>query len=88
MTFKNNLWAVVFFYEIAPFSNHMKQIHLATDEAKYKQYDIQSIHDCDWSNPEAFLDILILTHDHQSLSLAKQRVRGDKGIQSASTLCS
>lgn len=24
MTFKNNLWAVAFIYEIVPFSNHMK----------------------------------------------------------------
>ena len=54
----------MFIYKISPFSNHMKQIHLATDEAEYKQYDIQSIHDCDWSNPEAFLDVLVLTHDH------------------------
>ena len=64
MTFKNNLWAVVFIYEIAPFSDHMKQIHLTTGKTEYKQDDIQSIHDCDWSNPEAFLDVLVLTHDH------------------------
>ena len=88
MTFKNNLWAVVFIYEIAPFSNHMKQVHLATDKTEYKQYDIQSIHDCDWSNPEALLNILIFTHDHQGFSLAQQGIRGDEGIQLASTLCS
>ena len=78
----------MFIYKISPLADHMKQIHLATDEAEYKQYDIQSIHECDWSNPEALLNILILTHDHQRLSLAKQGVRGDKGIQSASALCS
>ena len=78
----------MFIYKISPLADHMKQIHLATDEAEYKQYDIQSIHDCDWSNPEALLNILILTHDHQGFSLAQQGVRGDKGIQSASTLCS
>ena len=88
MTFKNNLWAVVFIYEIAPFSNHMKQIHLATDEAEYKQYDIHSIHDCDRSNPEALLDIPVFPHDHEGFSLAKQGVRCDKGIQFASTFCS
>ena len=88
MTFKNNLWAVIFIYEIAPFSNHMKQIHLATEKTQYSQYNIYHIHDCDWSNPEAFLDILESSHHHQGLSFTKQGVRGDKGIQSASTLCS
>ena len=78
----------MFIYKISPLADHMKQVHLATDEAKHKQYDIQSIHDCDRSNPEALLNILILTHDHQGFSLTKQGVRGDKGIQSASTLCS
>ena len=88
MTFKNNLWAVVFIYEIAPFSNHTKQIHLATQKTQYRQNNVYHIHDLDRSNPEALLDILILTHDHQRLSLTKQGVRGDEGIQSASTLCS
>ena len=78
----------MFIYKISPLADHMKQIYLATDEAKYKQYDIQSIHDCDWSNQEAFLDVFVLTHDHEGFSLAKQGVRGDKGIQFASALCS
>ena len=53
-----------------------------------RQQKAGGIHDCDWSNPEAFLDVFVLTHDHQGFSLTKQGVRGDKGIQSASTLCS
>ena len=76
----------MFIYNISPLADHMKQIYLATDEAKYKQYDIQSIHDCDWSNPEALLDILEPSHHHQRFFLTKQGVRSDKGIQLASTL--
>ena len=64
MTFKNNLWAVVFIYEIAPFSNHMKQIRLPTHKTQYRQDNVYRIHDLDRSNPEAFLDVLVLTHDH------------------------
>ena len=88
MTFKNNLWAVVLIYEIAPFSNHMKQIRLPTHKTQYRQDNVYRIHDCDRSNPEALLNILILTHDHEGFSLTKQGVRGDKGIQFASALCS
>ena len=88
MTFKNNLWAVVFIYEIAPFSNHMKQIHLTAHKTQHRQDNVYRIHDLDRSNPEAFLDILESSHHHQGFSLAKQGVWGDKGIQSASTLCS
>ena len=88
MTFKNNLWAVVFIYEISPFSNHMKQIHLTAYKTHKRQHKPRDICDCDWSNPEAFLDVYVLTHDHQGFSLAQQGIRGDKGIQSASTLCS
>ena len=61
----------MFIYIFVPFSDQMKQIHLASDKAEHKQYDIQSIHDCDWSNPEAFLDVFVLTHDHQGFSLAQ-----------------
>ena len=78
----------MFIYKISPFSNHMKQIHLATQKTQYSQYNIYHIHDCDWSNPEAFLDVFVPTHDHQGFSLAQQGIRGDKGIQSASALCS
>ena len=78
----------MFIYKISPLADHMKQIHLATDEAEYKQYDIQSIHDLDLSNPEALLDIPIFPHDHEGFFLTKQSVRGDKGIQFASALCS
>ena len=76
----------MFIYEIAPFSNHMKQIHLATQKTQYRQDNVYHIHDCDWSNPEAFLDILKPSHHHQGLSFTKQGVWGDKGIQLASTL--
>ena len=78
----------MFIYEIAPFSNHMKQIHLATQKTQYRQDNVYHIHDLDRSNPEAFLDIPVFSHDHEGFSLTKQGVRGDKGIQSASTLCS
>ena len=64
MVSQNNLWTVIFFYEIVPFSNHMKQIHLATQKAQYRQDHVYHIHDLDRSNPEAFLDVLVLTHDH------------------------
>ena len=78
----------MFIYKISPLTDHVKQIHLPTQKTQNRQQKTGGIHDCDWSNPEAFLDILILTHDHQRLSLAKQSVRGDKGIQPAPTLCS
>ena len=73
-------------YTISPLADYVKQIHLPTHKAQYRQYDISYIHDLDRSNPEAFLDILIFPHDHEGLSLTKQGVRGDKGIQLASTL--
>ena len=77
----------MFIYKISPLTDHVKQIHLPTHKTQNCQQKAGGIHDCDWSNPEALLDILILTHDHQRLSLAKQSVRGDKGIQFASALC-
>ena len=75
-------------YKISPLADYVKQIHLPAHKTHNRQHKASGMHDCDWSNPEALLDILILTHDHQRLSLAKQGVRGDKGIQFASTLCS
>ena len=78
----------MFIYKISPLTDHVKQIHLPTHKTQYRQDNVYRIHDLDRSNPEAFLDVLVLTHDHQGFSLAKQGVRGDKGIQSASTLCS
>ena len=78
----------MFIYIFVPFSDQMKQIHLASDKAEHKQYNIQSIHDCDWSNPEALLDVLESSHHHQGFPLTKQGVRGDQGIQFASALCS
>ena len=78
----------MFIYKISPLTDLAEQIYLTAHKTHNRQHKTGCIHDCDWSNPEAFLDILILTHDHEGFSLAKQGVRGDKGIQSASTLCS
>ena len=78
----------MFIYKISPLADHVKQIHLPAHKTQNRQQKTGGIHDCDRSNPEAFLDVFVLTHDHEGFSLAKQGVRGDKGIQSASTLCS
>ena len=77
----------MFIYKISPLTDLAEQIYLTAHKTHNRQHKASGIHDCDWSNPEAFLDILILTHDHQRLPLAKQGIRGDKGIQSASALC-
>ena len=76
----------MFIYKISPLTDHVKQIHLPTHKTQNRQQKAGGIHDCDWSNPEAFLDIPVFPHDHERFSLTKQGVRGDKGIQLASTL--
>ena len=78
----------MFIYKISPLTDFAEQIYLTAHKTHNRQHKASDIHDCDWSNPEAFLDILVFPHDHEGFSLTKQGVRGDKGIQSASTLCS
>ena len=76
------------YLQYPPLDDLTKQIHLPAHKGYDRQHKANSIHDCDWSNPEAFLDILEPSHHHQRFPLTEQGVRGDKGIQFASTLCS
>ena len=78
----------MFIYKISPLTDLAEQIYLPAHKAHNRQHKASGLHDCDWSNPEALLDIPVFPHDHEGLPLTKQGVRGNKGIQLASALCS
>ena len=73
-------------HKISPLTDLAEQIYLPAHKTHNRQHKASGIHDCDWSNPEALLDIPVFPHDHEGFSLTKQGVRGDEGIQLASTL--
>ena len=54
----------MFIYKISPLADLAEQIYLPAHKSHNRQHKAGGMHDCDWSNPEAFLDVLVLTHDH------------------------